>query len=180
MSAPERPQPRRAFRGAVVLAWSVVVWVALWGELSLTNVLWGLVLGALALRAVPLTGTPHPVPLRTWHLLRFGAYFLWSLVKASAVVAWEVVTPGSGIHQGIVAIPLRTSSPGLVTLIGNAISLTPGTLTLESSVRPPTVYVHVLHLQTVEATRADIHHLEDLVLAAFGLEDDVHDQTRTP
>ena len=180
MSASERALPRRSFRGALVLAWSVVVWVALWGELSWPNVLWGLVLGAIALRAVPLTGTPHAVPLRAWHLARFGTYFLWSLVKASAVVAWEVVTPGSGINQGIVAIPLRTSSPGLVSLIGNAISLTPGTLTLEASLRPPTVYVHVLHLQTVEETRADIHHLEDLVLAAFGLEDDVRDETRTP
>lgn len=180
MSAPGRSLPRRTFRSSVVLVWSVVVWTALWGELSVANVLWGLVLGAVALRAIPLTGTPHAVPLRVWHLLRFGTYFLWSLLKASAVVAWEIATPGSGIHQGIVAIDLRTSSPGLVTLIGNAISLTPGTLTLEASVRPPRVYVHVLHLQTVEETRADIRHLEDLVVAAFGRDDDVRDQTRTP
>jgi multicomponent Na+:H+ antiporter subunit E len=66
-----------------------------------------------------------------------------------------------------VAAPLRTRSSGLITLIASSISLTPGTLTLEIRTDPPTLYVHILHLRTIDETREDIRHLEDLVLAAF-------------
>lgn len=158
---------RNALRVAAVVAWSLVVWVALWGDLTLANVLWGLLLGVVALWLVPVQHKTHRVPVRPGAMLRFGAMFAWALVRASAVVAWEVVTPRNDIHEGIVAIPLRTTSPGLMTLIANAISLTPGTLTLEVRRAPPTLYVHVLHLREIEDVRADIHRLEDLALAAF-------------
>ena len=52
-------------------------------------------------------------------------------------------------------------------MIASSISLPPGTLTLEIREDPPILYVHILHLRTIDETRADIRHLEDLVLAAF-------------
>ena len=174
-----RPSPsstggsRDALRVATVVAWSVVVWVALWGTLSLANVVWGVVLGVLSLRLLPVQHKEHRLPVRLVPMARFGLLFLWSLVKASAVVAWEVVTPRNRINEGIVAIPLRTTSPGLITVIANAVTLTPGTLTLEVRHDPPTLYVHVLHLRAIEDVRADIHHLESVALAAFALDDDL-------
>lgn len=150
-----------------ILLWSVLVWVALWSELSVANVIWGLVVGAVLCVLVPPRAAPRQVTVRPLALLRFIGYFLVELVKASTLVAWEVVTPGSRIHEGIVAAQLRTRSPGVVTLIANAISLTPGTLTLEVHDDPPTLYIHVLHLRTVEEVREDIRRLEDLAIAAF-------------
>lgn len=159
---------RRIPLGAlVVLAWSTVVWTALWAELTMTNVLWGVVVGALTLLVVPLPGHERQVRVRPVALLRFVAYFLWQLVRASAIVAWEVVTPRNRIHEGIVAAPLRTSSAGVITLIANAVSLTPGTLTLEVEQDPPVLYVHILHLRTIDEVREDIRRLEDRALAAF-------------
>ena len=171
MTRPARPAPgtgsRDALRVLAVVGWSIVVWTALWGSPSLANVVWGGVLGLLSLRLLPVRHKAHRVPVRPLALVRFGLVFLWALVRASAVVAWEVVTPTNDIVEGIIAIPLRTRSPGLITLIGNAISLTPGTLTLEVRQDPPTLYVHVLHLRAIEDVRADIHHLEEVALAAF-------------
>lgn len=162
---------RDALRVLVVIAWSVTVWVALWGDLSLANVLWGAVLGAAALRLLPVTHKAHRLPVRLGPMVRFGLMFLWALVSASAIVAWEVVTPRNHINEGIVAIRLRTTSPGLMTLLANAVSLTPGTLTLETRRDPPTLFVHVLHLRDIEDVRADIHRLEEVALAAFGHEE---------
>lgn len=133
----------------------------------MTNVLWGIVVGALTRLVVPLPRHERQVRVRPVALLRFVAYFLWQLVRASAIVAWEVVTPRNRIHEGIVAAPLRTSSAGVITLIANAVSLTPGTLTLEVEQDPPVLYVHILHLRTIDEVREDIRHLEDHALAAF-------------
>lgn len=159
---------RGQVRTVVITVWSVVVWVALWGDLSVANVLWGAVVGLLTLWILPTGVRRHRVPVRVVPVLRFAAAATWLLVKASAVVAWEVVTPINDINEGIVAIPLRTTAPGPITVLANTISLTPGTLTLEVRREPPTLYVHVLHLRDIEDVRADIHWLEDIVLQAFG------------
>jgi len=159
-------QPR-VLRTALILVWSTVVWTALWARLSLANIVVGSLVGMLTLFVVPLPKREAVVGVRPLALVRFVAYFLWQLARASAIVAWEVVTPRNRIHEGIVAAPLRTESPGLITLLANVVSLTPGTLTLEVRQQPAVLYVHILHLRTIDQVREDIRRLEDLALAAF-------------
>lgn len=155
-------------RIAVMLGWTVLVWVALWGDVSAANLLGGLAVGAFTLWLLPLTPEADtPTSLRPLAAVHFGLFFLAALVRASAVVAWEIVTPRNRIHQGIVALRLRTDSRGVATLIANAISLTPGTLTIEVREDPLTLYVHVLHLRSVEVVREDLRRLETLALRAF-------------
>lgn len=154
-------------RSTVVVVWSVVVWVALWSDLSLANVLFGVLAGVATLFVVPLPRGRRPLVVRPWPLLVYVVAFLRDLVVSAAVVAWEIVTPGSNISQGVVRVPLRVTSPGIVTLIANSISLTPGTLTIEVEHDPAVLYVHVLHLSSIERARADVAALEDRVLAAF-------------
>lgn len=154
---------RLAFAG-----WLVVVWVALWEDVSAANVASGLVLaGALmvAFRREPAARQGRFRPLAAG---RFAAYFAWKLVEANAILAWEVVTPRNRINEGIVAIPIRGVSDALITVVANAISLTPGTLTIEADREPPVLYVHVLHLHDVEAVRREVQHLEALAIRAFG------------
>jgi multicomponent Na+:H+ antiporter subunit E len=53
--------------------------------------------------------------------------------------------------------------------VADAVTLTPGTLTVEVRREPvPVLYVHVLHLRAVEDVRADVHRLRDLAERAFG------------
>ena len=63
----------------------------------------------------------------------------------------------------------------VATIVADAISLTPGTLTLEARYRdgedpprgsPPVLYIHVLGLADPEDIRADVHRLERLVVSA--------------
>lgn len=162
--------PPRLPRITAALVWSTVVWAALWSDLSVGNVFWGVVVGGLILFLVPMPARRDRVVVRPVGALRLGLHFAWALVRASAVVAWEIVTPRNRIHQGIVATPLRTRSPGLITTIANMITLTPGTVTLEVQEDPPVLYVHVLHLRTIDQVRADIRRLEELTLAAFAVE----------
>ena len=158
-------------RSPLHVLWLLAVWLALWGTLSVANVVSGLVVALLVVRflcpAAP-AGTGRVRPVATARLL---AYFAVKLVEANVIVAWEVLTPRNRIVEGIVAVPLRTSSDVLLTVIADAITLTPGTLTVHVHREPAVVYVHVLHLEAAEKVRAEVQHLEDLVLAAFGPSD---------
>lgn len=164
MTARRRRRPPRLG----MAAWLVVVWVALWGDVSAANVLSGLVLASVLLALFPMRPRGVPGAFRPAAALRFAAYFTWKLVEASAVVTWEVLTPTNRINEGIVAVPIRGVSDTLTTLVANAISLTPGTLTLEILQEPTVLYVHVLHLHDIEAVRRGVQHLEVLAIGAFG------------
>jgi multicomponent Na+:H+ antiporter subunit E len=161
----------------------VALWLALWGTVTTANVLSGLVV-AVAVQLLP--DPYHPggrLSFRPLAALRFGGWFLWKLVEASVVVAREVVTPQDRINTGVVEVPLIGASDALVTLVANTVGLTPGSITVEVERDPPTLFVHALHVHTVEEVRADIHRLEVLAIRAFGsaaaLEGLRHDDSRT-
>ena len=149
------------------LLWLALVWVVLWRGASPGNVLAGLLVGAGVLLLFPPESHAQRVHVRVVPMLKLLGYFLWKLVEASAVVAWEIVTPKNKLNEGIVAVPLATSSETVVTFIANAISLTPGTLTIEVDQSPTVLYVHVMHLQSVESVRREVHVLERFVTAAI-------------
>lgn len=158
----------RNITGRVVMAgWLTVVWVALWGELSVGNVLTGALLGLLLVALFPPSRSIRPF-VRPAALLRLALVFSWRLVAASAIVAWEVATPRNRINEGIVAVPICGGSDLVVTLVANAVSLTPGTLTLDLDRPANILYVHVLHLRDLESVRRDVRSLDALVVKAFG------------
>lgn len=163
---------------ALLVVWLVAVWVLLWGSASPANLLSGVAV-ALVLVAVFPPGPDRGAGIHPVAVLRFGLHFARELVTATASVAVTVLRPRMELEQGIVAIPLRASSPIVVSFIANSISLTPGTLTVD--VRPrsfgiedghhdeaPTLYVHTLIVGDPEDVRRDARRLEELAVAAFG------------
>jgi multicomponent Na+:H+ antiporter subunit E len=56
----------------------------------------------------------------------------------------------------------------VITVVANAITLTPGTLTVELRRDPTTLYVHVLHLSDLDEVRRDIRTLQRKVVRAIG------------
>ena len=103
-------------------------------------------------------------PLR---VLKFLVVFLVELVIANARVAWEVMTPGSGLRPAIVRVPTRTRTRWERTLLANTITMTPGTLTLEVDERTGDLYVHSLFVTDRDSFRADIAKLENVLLEAM-------------
>lgn len=151
-----------------LLAWLLVVWLALWGEVSVANLLSGLAVGSALLVVFPNPSLSWGGPLRPMRVVIFHAYFLFKVCQATAIVAWEVVTPGSRIREGIIGVAITADSDAVVTVVANAITLTPGTLTVEVGENPPTLFVHVLHLHDVEEVRMEVRRLEWLALQAYG------------
>ena len=100
-------------------------------------------------------------PLR---LVRSLVLFLYELVAANLRVAAEVVTPGFRMEAAIMVVPTRSQNLLEAVLLANAITLTPGTLTLEVDEDTRELYVHSLHAPDREEFLAEIRRLEDLIL----------------
>jgi len=68
----------------------------------------------------------------------------------------------------LVAVPVRGISSQLLIMVANAITLTPGTFTIEISVAPPVLYVHALESDDPDAIRRAVLDLERRLVRAFG------------
>ena len=116
-----------------------------------------------ALRRAP----DSPGSIRLPGLLAFAARYVRLVVVSNLRVAWEVITPSNiQIREAIVAVPL-TTSPAVGLLVANAISYTPGSLTVEMTGDPLVLYVHVLHFESVEQVERDVRELEAYASQVF-------------
>lgn len=143
-----------------------VTWMILWGDLAVGTALAGVVVAIAVEVVVGGRGQPYGSSISFTGMLRFGARYLWLVVASTGRVAWEVITPRNElIREAIVAVPLRVASEPAVVLLANAVTYTPGTLTIE--VADGHLFVHVLHFEGVDAAVADVRRIEDLVMAAL-------------
>jgi multicomponent Na+:H+ antiporter subunit E len=105
--------------------------------------------------------------VRGWRILSFAVYFGWEFLKSNGMVLREILSPRGWAVPAIIALPLRCRRPVEVVSMGNLISLTPGTLTLEVALDPPTLYVHGMFASDPAAFVAHLHELEDRLLLAM-------------
>jgi multicomponent Na+:H+ antiporter subunit E len=149
--------------------WLLAVWIALWGNLSVANIVSGVLVVAGV--AVVFAGVgPRPASgVQLVGVLRFIGFFCSALVVSNIEVVGKVLG-SQPVRPGIIAFTMRDVSDAVVTLVADAITLTPGTLTLDirSDGEHAVLYVHVLDLDEEESVRADLDELQRLALAAFG------------
>lgn len=151
--------------------WLTAVWVGLWGSLTPANVLGGLAVAVVLLVALPLPEHPDQDRFRPLALAGFVAFFAVELGQATLVVAWQVLRPRGELRQAVIAVDIVETSDLVLTLVANAISLTPGTLTLEVDRDRSVLYVHVLDVGGpggVEDVRRSIRRLERRAVRAIG------------
>lgn len=154
----------------VVGAVAVAIWILLWGELSVANLLSGAAMAALLLIAFPMdhdiTAVRHRV--RPLAIVRLAAFFVVDVVRSTLVTAIDVLRPRTQVRTGIVACPLRVRNDGLVTFLANLIALSPGTMPIDVAYDPHVIYVHSLRGDDPEAVRTFVTRLEQLSVRAFG------------
>ncbi len=151
-------------RSVVLLA----VWISLQGELTLGNVVGGVVVvAAIGLLFPSRPRAPHRV--HPWGVLRFAATLSADLVKSAWTVAVAVLRPTADrLHTEVVDVPLTTSSRLVASIVANSITLTPGTMTVDiaGGAGGYVLSVHVLGRIDRDEFVASIAALEQRVLAA--------------
>ena len=145
------------------------VWVALWGEPSPANILWGVVLALLLVWFFP-NRRGSMATFRPLAVLRLTAHMFVALVTSSWNVALAVLRPTPERTEAReIRVNLATHSPMVVSVLTNSINLTPGTIVTTCDDDAGALVVHVLgHVEDDEFV-AQIRGLERMVAAALGV-----------
>jgi multicomponent Na+:H+ antiporter subunit E len=139
--------------GSILLA---LAWSALQGEVTLANLVVGYVVGYAILALLARGGVIASTLLsRTVHAVGLATFFAWELLVANFRVAADVLR-GTRIEPAVVGIPLDVTSDGEILLLSMLINITPGSVTIDLSDDRGTLYVHVMHMTSPEATRREI------------------------
>ena len=126
----------------------------------------GVAVAAALLVAFP----PDAEPASTLRLspsacARLAGYVVAQLVTSNIVMAREILAPAPTLRPGVLAHRLQRPSEEVVTLMTSVIALSPGTMTVDVDRDSTTIYVHFLFLDDVDAARASLDRLEQLVVA---------------
>ena len=143
-----------------------VLWMFMWGAIDIYTLAFGFVLGYLLLglisRIMPDEADSYGVKI--WRLLSFSAYFLKILVTANLQVAREICTPGFQMTPGIIRYDVGSMTAVQVTSLANAITLTPGTLSVDVSEDHSALYVHCMYAKDRAAAVRGLDELRDRML----------------
>lgn len=144
----------------------LLLWIALWGEVSVANVLSGVLVVAIVswlfAHDRPRRYVMRPVPA-----LRLLLHVLVSLVGSSVRVVFAVLFPTrQRIATSVQSVALQQGSVFVGAVVANAITLTPGTMSLDLDESTLVLSVHVLGRVDPDEFRRDVLQLENLVARA--------------
>lgn len=174
--AKKRPQLRHLALRTWLLLFLMLVWVLLWGHVTVANMASGLIVAVgitvlLPLPSVPVEGRLHPLSL-----LKLVALVAYYLLLSSYQVAWMAIRPGP---PPLVAV-LRANVPALksdlvLALAVNIFNVIPGSIVLEIDQARRILYIHVIDVgseRTVQRFYRQVEQVQRMLVAAFERESD--------
>jgi len=147
------------------IVWALLNWVPDWQHIVIGVFVSGM--------AAWITGDLFPA--RFGHLfdarryfwsLYFIPVFLWECVKANLDVAYRVIHPSLPIRPGIVKVKTRLKTDVALTFLANAITLTPGTMTVDIDKERGVLYIHWINVKETDieaATKAIVTKFERII-----------------
>ncbi len=170
-----RPDGERTLRPFICLSagllalWLILTWSLDPQEVA-TGLLVSLVVASVARSAVrSVTGCPGSVIRRAVWLLAYIPYLLKAIIAANVDVARRVINPALPIRPGIVKVRTTLESPLGRLFLTSSITLTPGTLTVETSGRD--LYIHWIDVEAdgiEEASERIVRGFERYLERIFG------------
>jgi len=142
---------RNVFTMNLLLA---VLWAALHADLSVSTLVVGFLFGFLLLSVIH-----RGYGAAVFGALGFVIFLAQAIIVSSIQVAGYVLAPKLKLDQGIVAIPLTARTDLEIALLASAITLTPGTLSVDVGQDVDgqrVLYVHNLVMGDADAVRKTI------------------------
>lgn len=146
-----------------------IIWMMLWGELSLGAVVWGLAISLLIQVIFPLPDVPELESFRPLGFLRLVVVTLVGLAVSSFQVAAKVLAFWRPTRNAIIRVPLRSDSEFITAITAELVTLVPGSVAIDAG--EGWLLVHVFDASGeagIDHARARVLTTEATVLRAFG------------
>jgi multicomponent Na+:H+ antiporter subunit E len=145
-----------------------IVWMFLTGSFTVGGLVMGYVVAFVGLAfAQPILGTGRYVRA-VFGVFRLLLVFLRELVLANVQLARDILRLHPSFKPGFIRYDARALSPRETVLLANMVSLTPGTLTVDTDHGGAFLYVHTLYAEDPERICQGIRLFADLIAAASG------------
>jgi len=171
-SASRRPRWTTQVRPRVLeIIWLAAVWVLLWGTFTPLSIAGGVVVGIAVIAAFRFPPAAGHLPVRPLRLLGLVGYLAYDMVVSGAGVSWQTLRYGRGARGAVFAVPLLSESDRVVTVIANALSLSPGAMALQIDHQHGLWFVYALGPRDeagVENARRRTMDMQRRVIAALG------------
>lgn len=174
---------RRLVRHPVLIAWLTIVWVLLWSDLSLANVIGGLLVATVITASLQLNPVPFHARLHPRGFAVLLGHFLREIVLASVQVAVLALRRRKVPRGAVIRIRLRSHSDVVLTATAELTSLVPGSIVIEAHRLTGTLYVHLLDAELaggLDAARRHVLEQERRVLYALAAPDEIADAGLPP
>ncbi|HHB79419.1 MAG TPA: Na+/H+ antiporter subunit E [Saprospiraceae bacterium] len=149
-----------------------IVWIGFTGTFDLHELLTGIVvagiLSFMAIRIFTCCDLALLAPKKLFYLGKFIVVFLVALVKSNFDMARRVLSPALPINPGVVKFKSQLKSNFAKMVLANAITLTPGTLSID--VIDDTFYIHWIDVKSADpevAFKEIAEDFENLLIKIF-------------
>jgi multicomponent Na+:H+ antiporter subunit E len=155
----------------VEIAWLTLVWVLLWGTFTPLSIVGGVVVAIAVIGSFRFPPAAAHLPVRPLRLLGLAAYVAYDVVVSGIDVSWQTLRYGRAARAAVIVVPLLSSSDRVVSVIANALSLSPGAMALQIDHEHGLWFVYALGPRdrtAVERSRRRTMDMQRRVLAALG------------
>ncbi|GAA1416862.1 Na+/H+ antiporter subunit E [Agrococcus citreus] len=146
-----------------------IIWMMLWGELTLGAAVWGLAIALFIQVIFPLPDVPELESFRPLGFLRLVVVTLVGLAISSFQVAAKVLAFWRPTRNAIIRVPLRSDSEFITAITAELVTLVPGSVAVDAG--EGWLLVHVFDAAGeagIDHARARVRTTEATVLRAFG------------
>lgn len=153
------------------MVWIVVMWCMLMGEVTVANLVGGLLVSLFIVFALPLPAMPVAGISVSWgKLIVFMAQWFVELLEASIMVGWLAVRPQPVPKTAIVKLPMRVENEFVLSLAVSLYNLQPGGTVSDIDIANRMLIIHLLNADSekdLEREIAAVRKLEADMIAIF-------------
>lgn|SRR5690625_506747 len=156
--------------------WMTIVWVLLWGNLTVANAITGVVISFGLLRVMPMPRVGFDGHVSVIGTVVLLGRLLVDITRASINVAAHALRFGHYPKGAVMRVKLASTSDLVLTLTAELTVIVPGSIVVEAHRLTGMLYVHVLDASApgaVEKARRGVLQQEKWVMYALAKDEDI-------